>query len=84
MKLARKVPESCDVLQELLSNPPSVTQSDLSEYLRLQAAFELAKIDLEATGGEITEMLVMGSPVQSGPYGARLVSGRLKVDSPAD
>jgi hypothetical protein len=47
--------------------------------MEIEDQIRLARFDLEAVGAEIAELLVTGTPVQSGVLTACLLSGRLVV-----
>jgi hypothetical protein len=69
-------------LQELFDRPDqtsTVRQEMLREYVEIEEQIRLARFDLEAVGAEIAELLVTGTPVQSGVLTACLLSGRLVV-----
>lgn len=69
-------------LQELFDQPDwtsTVRQDLLREYIEIEDQIRLARFDLEAAGAEIAELLVTGTPIQSGALTARLLSGRLVV-----
>ena len=68
-----------DVLGELTSKPPRITQAHLAEFVRRKEATRVPLADLEAVAIEVSEMLIMGSPIERGPYTARLESGVLIV-----
>ena len=73
----RKIPSPVQFLKDLFSTPPAVTQELLNEMERhqreierlsaeLQQRLQIEKIDLEVVETEITEMLILGSPVEPG------------------
>ena len=78
-KAGTNLPQTDPILQELFDHPPLISQSDLRELAALEDRVRLAQIDFEAVAAQITEMLLMDSPVESGRFGVRLKGTRLEL-----
>jgi hypothetical protein len=80
---AKNIPTpSVEELEELFDRPdqtPAVKQELLREYVEIEDQIRLARLDLDAVGAEITELLLTDAPVQGGAFTGRLLSGRLVV-----